>query len=352
MKPLATQNSLTDVLAHFDRAAMEYIGVPVAEQPYSPGHGLRVTHRDNAIKGYTDIVRFSDDFFMLISDTIITKETQESYFTSGWIALHFRMNGRTRLLMENGTGQDRDMSFCHVVCYPDQFLKTEITLDPGSKFQWIAILFRPTALVREFALDLDKHPKEFRLHALGKGREYYGQKVPFTQDISGDLYEVLECEYRGKLRWVFYRAKAIELICKVIARMPQGQQPALGPALVIRPQDVQRLHAARSLIADNISHHYTIQDVARHVGLNRRKLTYGFMQLFGVSVFKFGLSLRMEAALQMLRDDIHNIDHISFVLGYENPRNFSIAFKRHYGSLPKDARALLRAGAKLGYAKA
>jgi AraC family transcriptional activator of pyochelin receptor len=84
------------------------------------------------------------------------------------------------------------------------------------------------------------------------------------------------------------------------------------------------------------------------VGLNRRKLTYGFSKLFGQTIFEFGQQIRMDRAVKMLREDRLNIGQIAGLLGYENPRNFSVAFVNRFGVLPKDARARLRMGGDIG----
>jgi len=96
----------------------------------------------------------------------------------------------------------------------------------------------------------------------------------------------------------------------------------------ITKQDRECLIAASELILQNPAMHFTIEELAAKVQLNREKLKYGFKQLYGTGVYEYQVQLRMELAKTLLLDDDKPIKEIAWKCGYEESSSFSKAFKR------------------------
>ena len=66
------------------------------------------------------------------------------------------------------------------------------------------------------------------------------------------------------------------------------------------------------------------------------------MQIFkeknGTSFSDTLLSIRMEKAKEMLEDIRYKSYDIAYYIGYDNPKNFSRAFKSYYGMTPMEYR--------------
>jgi AraC-like DNA-binding protein len=83
----------------------------------------------------------------------------------------------------------------------------------------------------------------------------------------------------------------------------------------------------------------TLAKLCAKARMNRNKVHFGFKQQFGLSIHGNQTELRMQAALTLLQTMDLSIGDIAERIGYGEPTNFTAAFKKHFGSLPRDARA-------------
>jgi DNA-binding response OmpR family regulator len=81
-----------------------------------------------------------------------------------------------------------------------------------------------------------------------------------------------------------------------------------------------------------------LDELARRVGINEKKLTELFRQQFGLTVFEYVAELRLENARRELAGSRLQIQLIADHAGYRNASDFSRAFRRHYGIAPRQYR--------------
>lgn len=98
-------------------------------------------------------------------------------------------------------------------------------------------------------------------------------------------------------------------------------------------QDITRLHEARGILLKEFAQAPTLDQLARRTGLNRRKLTEGFRELFGSSVHDFVVDRRMELASKLISENVA-LAEVAHQCGYANVHSFSRAFKDHFGATP------------------
>ena len=77
----------------------------------------------------------------------------------------------------------------------------------------------------------------------------------------------------------------------------------------------------------------TLPELARRAGINVNKLTTGFRQLFGCSVYAFVREQRMAQAHALLAAGEMSVSEAAYACGYTDS-HFSKAFQRRYGVLP------------------
>ena len=102
--------------------------------------------------------------------------------------------------------------------------------------------------------------------------------------------------------------------------------------------DIECLYAAREMIAADISRHYTIEQIAVHVGLSTTKLKKGFKEFFKTTLFEYLETERMEKAKELMRSADKSLKQISSLAGFRYMNNFSTAFKRKFGVSPHEWR--------------
>ncbi len=108
----------------------------------------------------------------------------------------------------------------------------------------------------------------------------------------------------------------------------------LAPSLRYSSEEINALYGAKLWIDAHIDRHYTIEEIAREVGLNRRKLGTGFKDLFGMGLYAYLLEERLQGAKKQLAASRKPIKEIAKNAGYHSTSNFSIAFKKKFGETP------------------
>jgi AraC-like DNA-binding protein len=95
---------------------------------------------------------------------------------------------------------------------------------------------------------------------------------------------------------------------------------------------VQRAYAILKLEFKNPP---SVAELANRVGLNESKLKKLFHEFFDDTIYGVLLKIRMELAYQMLEKDCRHISVVADMVGYGYLSNFSTAFSRYFGILPK-----------------
>jgi AraC-like DNA-binding protein len=151
-----------------------------------------------------------------------------------------------------------------------------------------------------------------------------------AQWIHASRYSVL-----STVRAAYLEALAMEMVCQIVTDLSSGGgAQTCGRSLLSR--DRRRVHEARDYLSQHYASPPTIPQLARMVGMNQTKLKAAFKQLLNVTIYEYVLQRRMEVAAQMLVEAELSVAEIAYRVGYEYPANFSCAFKRYYGRLPRD----------------
>ncbi|MEB6660978.1 AraC family transcriptional regulator [Achromobacter ruhlandii] len=174
------------------------------------------------------------------------------------------------------------------------------------------------------------------LRAPRDGAPYADANLRLAAPLQALGRQMLACPMQGALKRMYLSAKALELTALALG----GLQPAPAASTPGGPSraDVERLHHARDLLLADLQHPPTLPELARRVGVNVNKLTTGFRQLFGCSVYACVREQRMAQAHALLAAGEMSVSEAAYACGYTDS-HFSKAFQRRYGVLP---RALIR----------
>jgi len=100
--------------------------------------------------------------------------------------------------------------------------------------------------------------------------------------------------------------------------------------------DLDALKKAKELLLLNMENPPSITELSKLVKLNEFKLKYGFKKFFNSTPYSLLLEYRMDKAKQMLASSDYNVNEISSMVGYKQSSNFTKAFYKKFGILPKD----------------
>jgi AraC family transcriptional regulator, alkane utilization regulator len=120
----------------------------------------------------------------------------------------------------------------------------------------------------------------------------------------------------------------VEAVRRYSESLPEGQTGWLAG---LRDPFVAR---ALGLFHGDIARPWTIDDLAREVGLSRSALADRFGGLLGMAPIQYLAQWRMQVAAQELRNTAASLAQVAAMVGYESEAAFSRAFKKAFGSPP------------------
>lgn len=102
---------------------------------------------------------------------------------------------------------------------------------------------------------------------------------------------------------------------------------------------LQLVNEAKNFIDDNLSHHITLDDVAKHLYVSRSKLCAVFQEETGTTLGIYLRKQRIAQACDLLVHTSLSISDIGHVVGYPRASSFTEAFVRETGHTPSSYRA-------------
>jgi AraC family transcriptional regulator, transcriptional activator of the genes for pyochelin and ferripyochelin receptors len=102
-----------------------------------------------------------------------------------------------------------------------------------------------------------------------------------------------------------------------------------------KASELRLIHRAREILDQDLSDPPSIASLARSVGVNDFKLKRSFKEVFGTTIFGYVRQRRMQRAAADLHAGMQ-VAEAAAAVGYECPRCFADAFRRHFGVLPSE----------------
>ncbi|MCA5959558.1 AraC family transcriptional regulator [Blautia sp. RD014234] len=133
-----------------------------------------------------------------------------------------------------------------------------------------------------------------------------------------------------------YEAKVFDLISALLEwnvlslSAPSGQR--------ISKNDQEVIQNLKHYLSQNYSAKIDLKRLAQMCYMSKSKLTYLFRTICGMTIYDFILNCRIERAKELLSDHGKKISEIAFLVGYEHPGSFSVAFHQKTGLTPNEFR--------------
>jgi len=126
----------------------------------------------------------------------------------------------------------------------------------------------------------------------------------------------------------------VEAVRRYVESMPPGQDGWLAGL-----KDVY-VGKALACLHGNPRRNWTVEDLAREVGLSRSALAERFTALVGRSPIQYLTSWRLALAARMMSTSRRPSSAVAFDVGYDSEAAFSKAFKREFGAPPSQWRRI------------
>ena len=289
--------------------------------------------------GSQELVSLSDDLMLVRSDVHSTElcgERNASFEidTRGWLYLHFRLDGIS--VDQYSDGASRTVgggSFLVGASSQPTALTRQVLSDV---WQVVTIAFQPSDTFQNLPVSDSMLPTELRRFRAGDPDVEFFYASPFTPDMRSAAGALLKPVVSGGMRPFYLKAKAVELVCLAVEQVGRPA-PQIEPPLRLSHRDVRALEEAKRQV-DQGTVNYSLEQLARRVGINRRKLALGFKILFGDTVGEYQRDVRLEFARRLLEDRTASVTYAASVAGYSDVGSFGKAFKAKFGWLPSQSR--------------
>ncbi|UBZ11376.1 AraC family transcriptional regulator [Leeuwenhoekiella palythoae] len=153
---------------------------------------------------------------------------------------------------------------------------------------------------------------------------------PLGFQMNQIISEILECKWEHPIQLEFIQLKIKELLLHVFnisVENPSKEEANLSE------NSKEKIEKAKAYLTVNYKNPPTIKKLSRIVLINEVHLKSGFKKLYGTTIKKFVIDLRMQKAYSLLKSK--SVNEIAESTGYKSVPHFIATFKKYYGQTPK-----------------
>ena len=312
-------------------------GEIIGENPERHLQGTRLHIDRTQGHGTWEFYRLDQDLYVVTADGVYDAPRIETVPGEGLVEFHIRLSGVLELSAPGWSESVTVTGPSFLVLYQPPGVDVSERVTEGMQDACISLycgrgflseLARRTGLARWPLLEkLGQHDEH-------DSKSAWQCQLELTPALLYIATSLLESQYRGGLRLLHAEAKALELLCDVMA----AAQDERASSSMASQGEIRQLEGARRILASNLASPVRICDIARAVGMSESKLKRTFKARYGVTVFDYGLERRMRHALELLRCKRMSVGQVAFAVGYRHQTSFATAFQEFFGFLPSKAR--------------
>ncbi len=298
------------------------------------GDSVVLDLNDEVATGYWELFRPNRGLLVCLTDGIYHQEyMQKIHPQHDIITIRFVLSGKLSITFdERGTLHIPQASSSIMFTHQDR--EFDLGIHKSCHLSSVTFHVHPKALYSNFQIDQDKFPQHLQDILFGRAVKKHLYSFPITPDMMNNVMELLKMPYVGVRRRKFTEAKSVELICRLFQEIEDDFHKT--PVVTTTEHSIKaRVYEAQRILVESYKNPPTLAEVARRVGLNRTSLCKEFKATFGTTVFEFCQRYRMSKAQELLQDRNLSISQVANEVGYDYPGNFTAAFKKHFGDLPK-----------------
>jgi AraC-like DNA-binding protein len=182
--------------------------------------------------------------------------------------------------------------------------------------------------------DFNRLPHDFRAILDGSQKKHYLKHEKMTPSMHIAARQIISCPYQGFIRQIYLESKVMELISLKLSQMTSLEK-GFDNLPVTQACDIERIRKAREILTCKMDNPPSLLELAKSVELTHTRLSRGFRELYGTTVFDYLRRQRLEKGRLLLEQDNMNIAEVAYTIGFSSPSHFARDFLRYYGTQPK-----------------
>ena len=197
--------------------------------------------------------------------------------------ISFCTAGRSSTSFSTGIIPSSEVIQCPSTCTFSYLDSARGTWKPGGKSCSLATLnISPHVFSKVWQEFADVLPQELKPLAKGENPKQFYVGLPISPSLQLVINSLLHSPISGPGQQLLHECKVIELLVHLATLLSNRKQ--LNDWLIpLSSGDLERIHAARTLLEQRMENPPTLSELSRTTGLNEFKLKRGFRQVFGTT---------------------------------------------------------------------
>ena len=270
------------------------------------------------------------DTFKVFHFNNLSDESQlfQHDLSNNYIQLYFETNQHCKVAfnMEH-CAIDLSAGDSSMVYFKDEKMKILFNLEPKSEL--IGILISIEYFHSLFSIEGNFL---FNFSSFKTGKPIIEPKE-ISSSINLILNQLTTKQINQSLRSVYIKGKVYELLSYYFSTTSESDTEHCP--YIASEETISKIKHAKEIIIEDMNNPPSLDELAKKVGLNIKKLKNDFKEFYGAPVFTFLLNYKMDLAKNLLLEQKLNVNEIALSLGYSTSSHFIAAFKRKFGITPK-----------------
>lgn len=247
---------------------------------------------------------------------------------NSYIQLHYCVKGNCKFHFNNNSYTFNVLDKHSIFLYnPQQDLPINLEILP--KTSLVSVLISIEKFHAFFSKEASYIPF---LSENNKNKKYY-DNAEINANVLLVLQQILTAKNQSSMRDLYIKGKTYELL-SLHFDSGENTNEEYCPFLV-DDREVLKIRKAKDIIIARMSEPPSLQDLSNEVGLNLKKLKEGFKQIYGDTVYSFLFDYKMDHARKLLESNQYNVNEVGLQVGYSTSSHFIAAFKKKFGTTPK-----------------
>jgi AraC-like DNA-binding protein len=283
-------------------------------------------------RGYVDFIQFAPDFLAVISDSEYHGDLQFNFVGESWVRFNFRLSGGSVISFDGCQCEELGGRTSHIFAHPEGLIQCDMFV-AGEASRWVSILCKRKRLIENLGLEIERLPREFANFLEGNEGELFFKTPALSHASEVLVSQILKPPGNLAFRPLYLKAKIYSLLYSYLEEtFCNDDLPHKSGNL--NQRDIAKLEESKQILEKDMLNSFNMYSLSRKVGLNRNKLSYGFRDHFGITIFDFCKQTRLRKAYEMLVNTELSILQIADAVGYTHASSLTVAFKACHGRTP------------------
>ncbi len=298
---------------------------------------MRLHDSFNDGTGAYSFIKTGLGFEVLTAAGVLQRQLDACFTSEDVMKLHFRLKGEGCYALGNEDTVPMTGQFAGILLQPEGQPKFESRFE-GHEECWITVFCSRDSLGTVFGNELGSLPVPVREFVEGRLQSTFGAQLALNTAMARSAMDIISADEANILGKAQTEARVVDLLCETLLNLNQLSDSDWNRPFAFSPRDRHCLEEAYHILHAELADPPNLKELARRVGVNPNKLNFGLKMLYGGTGGELLNRFRMEEARRLLEEEGENVTQVAYACGFNFPGNFTAAFRRHFGVLPKDVR--------------